>query len=57
MCRVCTPRSDNQHQPNNKLTFSEARRITLDLVDGLWKGQDTIEMKNVHEITLTVSSH
>jgi len=42
-------------ESNNKLTWSEAKRITLNLTDVLWKDQDTIKVKNVHEITVTLA--
>ncbi|KLO08417.1 cytochrome P450 [Schizopora paradoxa] len=42
-------------EPNNKLVWNEACRITQDLTDIVWKDQDKIEVQNAHDITLTLA--
>lgn len=41
-------------QPNNKLVWREAVRITMDMVDNVWKNAETMEFDHVVDVTLPV---
>lgn len=41
-------------QPNNKLVWDEAVRITADMIDNVWKNTEVIEVDHVVDITLQV---
>ena len=42
-------------QPNNKLVWEEAVRITMDMIENEWKNEEEIIYDHVNEMTLQIA--
>ena len=42
-------------QRNNKLVFDESVRITLDMIENVWKNEDVVTVEHTVDITLMVN--